>query len=82
MGFHGDVCADAWHDNYTGAPTDGLPWCDRANFESFERVLRGGAVFAYPWQGCGEWLSTISACRSTPGDFVNVRFAYALPTNL
>lgn len=79
MGFHGDVCADAWHDNYIGAPTDGSPWCDRANFE---RVLRGGAAFAYPWQGCGEWLSTLSAYRSTPDDFVHVRFAYTLPLSL
>ncbi len=20
MGFHGDICADIWHDNYEGAP--------------------------------------------------------------
>jgi formylglycine-generating enzyme required for sulfatase activity len=69
MGFHGDACADAWHDNYIGAPTN------------FERVLRGGAAFTYPWQGCGEWLSTLCAYRSTPDDFVNIRFALALPVN-
>lgn len=78
MGFHGDVCTDAWHDNYTGAPTNGMPWCDRANFE---RVLRGGAAFTYPWQGCGEWLSTLSAYRSTLDDFVNVRSFLSLPAS-
>lgn len=45
MGFHGDVCADTWNDNYIGLPTDGSTWCDRTKFE---RVLRGGAAFAYP----------------------------------
>lgn len=68
-----------WHKDYIGTPADGSAWGDRINIE---RVLRGGAAFAYPWQGCGEWLSTLCAYRSTPDDFVNIRFALALPVSL
>ena len=33
-------CADQWHGNYEGAPTDGSAWIDRG--ENTSRVLRGG----------------------------------------
>lgn len=42
--FHGNVwewCADFWHSNYNGAPTDGSVWDYRGD-ESL-RVLRGGS---------------------------------------
>jgi formylglycine-generating enzyme required for sulfatase activity len=45
--LHGNVrewCADTWHDNYQGAPTDGKAWI--AGGESNRRVLRGGS-----WNG-------------------------------
>ena len=41
--LHGNVCewtADAWHDNYKGAPNDGRTW---GGGEADTRVIRGGA---------------------------------------
>ena len=46
-------CADAWHDSYEGAPTDGSSW---AGDGAAVRVIRGGA-----W-GDGWWLVR-AACR-------------------
>ena len=42
--MHGNVdewCADAWHNNYEGAPSDGSVW--EIGNESSPRVIRGGA---------------------------------------
>lgn len=36
-------CADHWHDNYEGAPTDGSAWVEGG--ESDFRVIRGGSWF-------------------------------------
>ncbi len=44
---HGNVwefCADNWHDNYKGAPTDGSAWTKGGDTES--SILRGGS-----WRG-------------------------------
>jgi formylglycine-generating enzyme required for sulfatase activity len=52
--MHGNVyewCADHWHDNYEGAPTDGSAWL--SSDESNSRLLRGGS-----------WVSTPRYCRS------------------
>jgi Sulfatase-modifying factor enzyme 1 len=41
---HGSVwewCADGWHDNYNGAPTDGSAWLQGG--EASRRVVRGGS---------------------------------------
>jgi formylglycine-generating enzyme required for sulfatase activity len=81
MGFHSDICADTWHDNYEGAPSDGSPWLN-GNRSNGERVVRGGAAALYPWQGCGEWLNMLSAYRSSSDayeELINVRLAHLLP---
>jgi formylglycine-generating enzyme required for sulfatase activity len=47
--MHGNVwewCADHWHDNYDGAPTDGTAWL--SSDESESRLLRGGSWDGYP----------------------------------
>ncbi len=47
--MHGNVwewCADNWHDNYNGAPTDGSVWQEAK--EGGGRLLRGGSFFFFP----------------------------------
>lgn len=52
--LHGNVrewCADYWHDDYEGAPTDGTAWI--TDGDSNKRVLRGGS-----------WNGSPRKCRS------------------
>ncbi|WP_244142145.1 bifunctional serine/threonine-protein kinase/formylglycine-generating enzyme family protein [aff. Roholtiella sp. LEGE 12411] len=52
--MHGNVwewCADHWHDNYDGAPSDSSVWL--SNDESQSRLVRGGS-----------WKSSLRLCRS------------------
>lgn len=58
FGMQPELCADAWHASYEGAPTDGAPWWGAGS-----RVSRGGAAMLYPWQACGEWQLLCSAMR-------------------
>ncbi len=47
--LHGQVwewCADTWHDNYEGAPTDGSAWTVGGNDN--RSLLRGGSLSLYP----------------------------------
>lgn len=50
--MHGNVCewcADPWHDNYEGAPSDGSVW--KSGKDVRFRVPRGGSWYHYPL-GC------------------------------
>jgi len=49
--LHGNVyewVQDCWHDDYTGAPTDGSEWRGSCS-DSGRRVLRGGSWSSFPW---------------------------------
>jgi hypothetical protein len=60
FGLLPELCADAWHPSYEGAPLDGSPrWGDGP------RVIRGGAAELSPWQGCGEWHLLCNAVRAS-----------------
>lgn len=59
FGLQPEVCADAWHDSYDGAPNDGSP-----RFGNGPRVARGGAAMLHPWQQVGEWQLLCSAVRT------------------
>ena len=69
--MHGNVlewCADHWHENYDGAPTDGSPWVKP---ESRHRVLRGGS-----WLGDPAYCrsaSRINATRGARDDYIGFR---------
>ena len=64
--MHGNVwewCADHWHDNYQGAPTDGSAWVDDNNNkkndnDNYYRLLRGGSWGFNPGfcrSACRDW---------------------------
>ena len=60
--MHGNVrewVLDVWHDNYTGAPTDGSAWLAGGN--QARRVLRGGS-----WGGAPQDLRSANRGGYTP----------------
>ncbi|NEP54115.1 MAG: SUMF1/EgtB/PvdO family nonheme iron enzyme [Moorea sp. SIO3C2] len=67
--MHGNVwewCADHWHDNYIGAPTDGSAWLydnhsdNKVYNQENYGLLRGGS-----------WLSGPEYCRSRSRNYYN-----------
>ena len=62
--MHGNVwqwVQDAWHDNYSGAPSDGSAWLSGGDLS--ERVLRGGS-----WNINPRGVRSAFRGRSTPDD--------------
>ena len=75
--MHGNVwewVEDCWHDNYTGAPTDGRAWTTGCSGSS--RVLRGGSWVDYP-----ALLRSAVRLRYAP-DFRNVGNGFRLARTL
>ncbi|NJM68087.1 MAG: formylglycine-generating enzyme family protein [Acaryochloris sp. RU_4_1] len=62
--MHGNVwewCQDTWHDNYTGAPTDGSAWVSENDNDP--RILRGGS-----WLNDPRYCRCANRGRYDPGD--------------
>ncbi len=80
--MHGNIwewCADHWHENYQGAPTDGSVWLDGNNSpdEKAIRLLRGGCWVLNPGNcrsSCRNWGDT-----DDRGHGVGFRLALSLP---
>ncbi len=68
-------CADDWHDNYKGAPTDGSAWIDAPD-RGARRVLRGGSYF-YSAEPCRPTIRYRFA-PGNRGDNIGVRLAMSL----
>ncbi|MBN2495439.1 MAG: hypothetical protein JXR96_12665 [Deltaproteobacteria bacterium] len=77
MGELAELCADGWHPDHRGLPLDGRA----RSSASRALVVRGGAAELWPWQGCGEWVSLLSAHRSSSDEhegFLAIRPALSL----
>ncbi len=75
MGNVWERTQDVWHDNYTGAPSDGSAWLEGGNQQ--QRVLRGGS-----WNNFPQNLRSADRNRSTPGSRglgIGFRLARTLP---
>ncbi|MBX3248011.1 MAG: hypothetical protein KF901_12595 [Myxococcales bacterium] len=64
FGVNPELCSDAWHPSYEGAPSDGAPREGEGPV-----VARGGAAMVYPWQACGEWQLLCNAVRGSAEDW-------------
>jgi formylglycine-generating enzyme required for sulfatase activity len=64
--MHGNVwewCADRWHENYKGAPTDGSAWLSKNDNDN--RLVRGGS-----------WFNDPRLCRSAYRDSDSLDFRF------
>lgn len=62
--MHGNVwewCADPWHENYNGAPSDGKVWDSGA--EDLYRIMRGGS-----WKTMPKNCRAARRCKVNPHD--------------
>ncbi|MFY7931692.1 MAG: SUMF1/EgtB/PvdO family nonheme iron enzyme [Microcystis aeruginosa] len=67
--MHGNVwewCADTWHDNYDGAPTDGSVWTENGN--NNRSPMRGGSWYSYP-TSCRSAYRSLNIRRDLNSDF-------------
>ena len=74
--MHGNVwewCADEWHDNYDGAPTDGSVWLDGNKNRS---PLRGGS-----WVYCPYYCRSAIRSLFLPRDVHNYDFGFRVVCN-
>ena len=77
MGEFAELCADAWQAGYKGAPCDGSAF----NPGKVPRTVRGGAAEVWPWQETAEWVTMLSAYRSSSIEhdgFIKIRPACSL----
>ncbi|BAZ23520.1 hypothetical protein NIES4073_44090 [Kalymmatonema gypsitolerans NIES-4073] len=68
--MHGNVwecCADHWHSNYEGAPTDGSAWLD--DVDNDYHMLQGGSWYDDP-ENCRSAFRLINL-RAERDDFFN-----------
>jgi formylglycine-generating enzyme required for sulfatase activity len=67
LGGASEWCADTWHDDYTGAPTDGSAWFGGVGGAY---VLRGGSWFSEPWSiRCAQRNKNFGQTRDTGAGF-------------
>ncbi|MDT9340497.1 SUMF1/EgtB/PvdO family nonheme iron enzyme, partial [Trichodesmium erythraeum 21-75] len=66
-------CADEWHDNYDGAPTDGSVWLDGNKNRS---PLRGGS-----WVYCPYYCRSAIRSLFLPRDVHNYDFGFRVVCN-
>jgi formylglycine-generating enzyme required for sulfatase activity len=75
--MHGNVwewCADHWHDNYEGAPSDGSAWL--SDNDNQYRIVRGGSCFDFP-----SHCRSASRYGSLPGN-VDLNFGFRVVCEL